>query len=328
VPWERKNLGHLFNSFIFFTAIFGFICVLNSFFNYFVILKENLLNNHIKEEEIFSTLNKILLYDIFLDNKELNNENGSIKSSNSMKSSFFEFELLITEYSQQDNLIYTELVKLLTPFFTLSIYYFFVILLFQKKHTLIYILIIFTIIFEFSYLKYFYNIVDINSGKYYEIIPIILLLTAYMLLILSKSKTLYFKQIYKNSPFTRVKELDKFFFLSFNLLIISGIVLLIYFFSECLLINFKSNNYITIYLVNMDINILHRLKIISISGFVLIIFGNTINFGDYLLYLLYRPIEKEHFPAELKSTHYKALIIRKSLMTQLLLQKPNSNYPE
>jgi hypothetical protein len=61
----------------------------------------------------------------------------------------------------------------------------------------------------------------------------------------------------------------------------------------------------------MDKIELNYLKELSFVGIILVVFGNVFNFGNYLLNLIYKPIEKQYFPAQLKNKFYKAIVIKR-----------------
>jgi hypothetical protein len=74
----------------------------------------------------------------------------------------------------------------------------------------------------------------------------------------------------------------------------------------------------------MDKNTLNHLKDISFYGMILVTFGSSYYVGDYLLALLYKPTEKEYFPARMKNKNYK-IVIRRRLPSEILEPLLNSS---
>lgn len=161
--------------------------------------------------------------------------------------------------------------------------------------------------FETIYLKFVRNISS-KYNKYFEIAPILLFLIIYSLLILHKSLHTAIKKEYNLLNIYHAR-ISKFSFIVFNIFILAGIVLLIYFLVICSQINFNS---IFIFILDkLDKLQLNYIKDISFLGLILIILGNSLNVGDFFVQILFHPIEKQYFPANLKNKFYKIVIRKK-----------------
>jgi hypothetical protein len=62
----------------------------------------------------------------------------------------------------------------------------------------------------------------------------------------------------------------------------------------------------------MDFDTLNHLKDTSFYGLLFLTLGSSYYVGDYLIGLLYRPLEKEYFPARMKNKFYKSATRRKT----------------
>lgn len=131
--WERNNFGVILQSIIVMIGVLAFILTLSDFFKYFSNLKATFLKNNIPESNINSIFSKILLYNIFFDythqNFNFKFKEYLIKPKLKFKSEYSNVYYMTNTaydyYTEEDNLIFLEISKLLTPIFVIAIFYLF-----------------------------------------------------------------------------------------------------------------------------------------------------------------------------------------------------------